>query len=151
MLDGCFPKTFLVIPGESKIKKLFIWFYGCRVSCSDIFLIADSVASACFLRKLWVWEKIHLKFVKSREMNNLLWDREKGSETVWQTVKPWELRGLHYSNIKISQSFQLHINEKQEGKYQYLSFFVFAQAQLKHIKVLCYLQSDKIWVVVLQN
>ena len=28
-------------------------------------------------------------------MKNLPWDREKDSETVWHTVKPWELRGLN--------------------------------------------------------
>ena len=27
-------------------------------------------------------------------MKNLPWDHEKDSETVWHTVKPWELRGL---------------------------------------------------------
>ena len=48
----------------------------------------------CFLWKLWVWEKIHLKFINPWEMKNLPWDYEKGSETIWQTVKPWELRGL---------------------------------------------------------
>ena len=47
----------------------------------------------CFLRKLWVWGKI-LKFVKPWEMKNLPSDREKNSENVWHTVKPWELRGL---------------------------------------------------------
>ena len=57
------------------------------------------VLPVCFLRKLWVWKKIHLKFVKPWEMKNLPWDREKGSETVWHTVKPWELRGLQFQRV----------------------------------------------------
>ena len=47
-----------------------------------------------FFRKLWVWEKIRSKFVNPWELKNLLWDREKVSENVWHTAKPWELRGL---------------------------------------------------------
>ena len=48
----------------------------------------------CFLRKLCVRENIGSKFVKPWEMKRSPWDLEKGSETVWHTVKPWELRGL---------------------------------------------------------
>ena len=46
----------------------------------------------CFPRELWVWEKIHLTFAKKWEIKNLPWDHEKGSETVWHTMKPGELR-----------------------------------------------------------
>ena len=72
---------------------LFIFFH---VEDNDtIFFDSWLCYLACFLRKLGVWEKIHLKFVKPSEMKNLPWDREEGSETVWDTVKPWELRGLN--------------------------------------------------------
>ena len=59
----------------------------------------ECAACVCFLRKLWVWEKIHSKFVKPWKMKNLLWDHENGSETVWRTVKPWELRGLYLTKF----------------------------------------------------
>ena len=57
-------------------------------------LTLECAACVCFFRKLWVWEKIHSKFVKLWEVKKLLWDCEKGSETAWHKVKPWELRGL---------------------------------------------------------
>ena len=63
------------------------------------FLTGDSVACVCFLKKLWVWEKINLKFVKPSQMKNLPWDREKGTETVWHTVKPWQLRRLRETPV----------------------------------------------------
>ena len=47
-----------------------------------------------FFWKPWIREKINSNFVKPWEMKNLPWDRKKGCETVWHTVKPWELRGL---------------------------------------------------------
>ena len=59
----------------------------------------ECAACVCFFRKLWVWEKIHLKFVKPWKMKNLLWDHENGSETVWHMVKPWELRGLYLAKF----------------------------------------------------
>ena len=34
-------------------------------------------------------------------MKNLPWDHEKDCETVWHTVKPWDLRGLGTSELKI--------------------------------------------------
>ena len=77
---------------ESKIAKLFINFF-----CMQRTREQETVLSrVCFPRKLWVWQKIHLKFVKLWDMKNLPWDRQKGSETVWHTVKPWELGGLDY-------------------------------------------------------
>ena len=69
-----------------------IYFFVCRRQCYNIF-DKGFCCLVCFLRKLWVWEKIHLKFVKPWELKKLPWDREEGSETVWHTVKPWELRG----------------------------------------------------------
>ena len=32
--------------------------------------------------------------MKPWEIKKLTWDREKSSETLWHTVKPWELRSL---------------------------------------------------------
>ena len=48
----------------------------------------------CFLRKLWVWEKIHLKFEKPWEMKNLLlWDLRKAVKlcNTWWNCKSWEV------------------------------------------------------------
>ena len=54
----------------------------------------ECAACVCILKKLWVSEKICSKFVKPWEIKKLTWDREKSSETLWHTVKPWELRSL---------------------------------------------------------
>ena len=74
-----FPGELLVEVSESKITVLFIFLY---VEDNATFFWQGIVLPVCFLRKLWFWEKIHLKFVKPWEMKNLPWDREKGSETV---------------------------------------------------------------------
>ena len=58
------------------------------------FLTVDCVVFDCFLRKFWFLEKIYSKYVRAWETKRLPWDRERGNEVVWQTVKPWELRGL---------------------------------------------------------
>ena len=79
---------------ESKITELFIYFLYVQDNVI-IFFDRALCCLVCFLRKLSVREKTHLKFEKPWEMKNLPWDREKGSEIVWDTVKPWELRGLH--------------------------------------------------------
>ena len=70
-----------------------MYFLVCRRRAT-IFFDKGLRCLVCFLRKLWVWEKIYLKFVKSWEMKNLPCYHEKGSETVLRTVKPWELRSL---------------------------------------------------------
>ena len=62
----------------------------------------ECAACACFFRKLWAREKIRLKSVKPLEMTNLPWDREKGSESVGHTLKPWEFRGLHHLLDKLN-------------------------------------------------
>ena len=54
---------------------------------------SECAACVCFLRKLWVWKKVRLKFVKPWEMKTLSWDRENCSHTVWHIVKPWGLGG----------------------------------------------------------
>ena len=54
-----------------------------------------------FLRKVRVREKIDVKFVKPWKMKNLPWDRKEGSETVWDTVKLWELRGLNMYHLAL--------------------------------------------------
>ena len=72
--------TELFIKQMTILRYFFDWWLCCLV---------------CFLRKLWVWEKIHLKFVKPCEIKNLLWDSEKGSETVrveWAAI---------YQNLKV--------------------------------------------------
>ena len=72
----------------------------------------------CFPRELWVWEKIHLTFAKKWEIKNLPWDHEKGSETVWHTMKLWELRGLEVP-CKIWRKTELCFWKKYEkfGKF----------------------------------
>ena len=47
-------------------------------------------------------------------MKNLLWDREEGSETVWHTVKPRELRGLEPQHLKVKDTE--HDNEQYASK-----------------------------------
>ena len=42
----------------------------------------ECAACVCFFKKPWVWERICSKFLKPWEMKNLLWDREKGNESV---------------------------------------------------------------------
>ena len=88
---------------ESKITELVFLYVEDNAT---IFFDKGLCCLVCFLRKLWVWEKIHLKFVKPWEIKNLPWDREKGSETTWHTVQPWELRGLSgcgTGKIKVSR------------------------------------------------
>ena len=95
MLGGCFsqkkiyetslPGELLVNVSESKITELFIFLYV-EDNATIFFLTRDCAAWFVFLE--------NFEFEKSWEMKNLPWDREKASENVWHTVKPWELRGL---------------------------------------------------------
>ena len=59
----------------------------------------------CFLKTVSLGKNL-LKIVKPWEMKKLLWGCQKDSETVWQTVKPRELRGLlicKSENYKLSE------------------------------------------------
>ena len=89
-----FPGELLLEVSESKIAKLFVYFFVCGGHCYNIFLTGDCVALFVFLGNGWVWEKIPLEFVKLWEMKNQPWDCEKGNDAVGHTLKLWELKGL---------------------------------------------------------
>ena len=56
------------------------------------------------------------------EMNNLPRDREKGSETVWHKVRPWELRGLFVRKYYIT--WQIDLANKLYDLEKFLDFFL---------------------------
>ena len=92
------PGQLLLEVSESKITKLFIYLYV--EDNATIFYNRGLCCLVCFLRKLWVLEKIPLKLVKPWEIKNLPWEAEKGSETVCHMVKLWEVRALHLFKMK---------------------------------------------------
>ena len=66
-----------------------------KIGNCDCFVFVNHTRIVLFaLLENWVWKKIHLKFAKLWEMKKLPWDHEKGTGTMWHTVKPWELSGL---------------------------------------------------------
>ena len=98
--------------------------------CSSAAL--ECAAFVCFLRKLCVWEKICSKFVKPWEMKKPSRDLEKSSETMWHTVKPWELRGLNLFSLLPVFSYAAQVSHIQSIR-SHLLFSGYSSKQESHV------------------
>ena len=90
---------------RSQWKSLkIIYFFGCRGQCYDIFFNRGFCCLVCFLRKLWVWEKIPLKLVnreKWRTYCETVRKAVKLCDTRWKR-ESWEVWSL-YSDGSFAQ------------------------------------------------